>query len=41
MELKLKSAGLVTERDLVKRLSEVRSVSFLVNSMKFELELQN
>ena len=34
-------AGLVTERDLVKRLSEVRSVSFLVNSMKFELELQN
>jgi CBS domain-containing protein len=36
-----KIAGLVTERDLVKRLSEVRSVNFLVNSMKFELELQN
>ncbi|MHB1868591.1 MAG: CBS domain-containing protein [Nitrososphaerales archaeon] len=34
-------AGLVTERDLVKRLAEVRSVDFLVDSMKFELELQN
>ncbi|MGH2638503.1 MAG: CBS domain-containing protein, partial [Rhabdochlamydiaceae bacterium] len=36
-----KISGLITERDLVKRLSEVRSVSFLVDSMKFELELQN
>jgi CBS domain-containing protein len=36
-----KIMGLVTERDLVKRLAEVRSVSFLVNSLKFELELQN
>ncbi len=36
-----KIAGLVTERDLVKRLSEVRSVGFLLESMKFELELQN
>lgn len=34
-------AGIVTERDLVKRLSEVRSVGFLVNAMKFELELRN
>ena len=33
--------GIVTERDLVKRLSEVRSVGFLVNAMKFELELRN
>lgn len=33
--------GIVTERDLVRRLSEVRSVNFLVESMKFELELQN
>jgi CBS domain-containing protein len=32
-------AGLVTERDLVKRLSEVRSVELLVNSMKFESEI--
>ena len=32
--------GLVTERDLIKRLSTVRSVSFLVESMKFELEVQ-
>ncbi|MDA4112240.1 MAG: CBS domain-containing protein [Thaumarchaeota archaeon] len=32
--------GLVTERDLIKRLSVVRSVSFLVESMKFELEVQ-
>ncbi len=31
--------GLITERDLVKKLVEVRSVSFLVQSMKFELEL--
>jgi len=31
--------GLITERDLVKRLSQVRSVSFLVQSMKFELEV--
>ena len=33
--------GLVTERDLVKRLCEVRSVNYLVQSMKFELELQS
>lgn len=33
--------GLVTERDIVKRLCEVRSVNFLVESMKFELELQS
>jgi CBS domain-containing protein len=32
--------GLVTERDLIKRLSAVRSVGFLVESMKFELEVQ-
>ncbi|MDA4130165.1 MAG: CBS domain-containing protein [Thaumarchaeota archaeon] len=32
--------GLVTERDLIKRLSSVRSVNFLVESMKFELEVQ-
>jgi CBS domain-containing protein len=32
--------GLVTERDLIKRLSTVRSVGFLVESMKFELEVQ-
>lgn len=38
---KTKILGLVTERDLVKRLAEVRSVNFLVNSLKFELELQN
>lgn len=31
--------GLITERDLVKRLTEIRSVSFLVQSMKFELEV--
>ncbi|HZW55774.1 MAG TPA: CBS domain-containing protein [Nitrososphaerales archaeon] len=31
--------GLVTERDLIRRLADVRSVNFLVNSMKFELEL--
>jgi CBS domain-containing protein len=31
--------GLITERDLVKRLSEYRSVNFLVESMKFELEV--
>jgi CBS domain-containing protein len=37
----LRVGGLVTERDLVKRLSEVRSVNFLVDAMKFELELQN
>jgi CBS domain-containing protein len=36
-----KVIGLATERDLVKRLSEVRSVGFLVDAMKFELELQN
>jgi CBS domain-containing protein len=36
-----KVIGLVTERDLVKRLSEVKSVGFLVDAMKFELELQN
>lgn len=36
-----KMIGIVTERDLVKRLSEVRSVNFLVDAMKFELELQN
>ncbi len=34
-------SGLATERDLVRRLSEVRSVGFLVDAMKFELELQN
>ena len=33
--------GIVTERDLVKRLSEARSVGFLVDAMKFELELRN
>lgn len=38
---KEKIVGLVTERDLVKRIAEVRSVNFLVNSLKFELELQN
>lgn len=32
--------GIVTERDLIKRLSAVRSVRFLVESMKFELEVQ-
>ena len=32
--------GIVTERDLIKRLSAVRSVHFLVESMKFELEVQ-
>jgi len=31
--------GLITERDLVKRLTETRSVNFLVQSMKFELEV--
>ncbi len=31
--------GLITERDLVKKLTEIRSVNFLVQSMKFELEL--
>jgi len=31
--------GLITERDLVKRLTEIRSVNFLVQSMKFELEV--
>ena len=31
--------GLVTERDLVRRLAQVRSVGFLVDSMRFELEL--
>jgi CBS domain-containing protein len=31
--------GLVTERDLIKKLVEVRSVNFLVEAMKFELEL--
>lgn len=36
-----KIVGIVTERDLVKRLSEVRSVNFLVDAMKFELELQH
>jgi CBS domain-containing protein len=36
-----KLVGLVTERDLVRRISEVRSVDFLVDSMRFELELQN
>lgn len=36
-----KIIGIVTERDLVKRLSEVRSVNFLVDAMKFELELQH
>lgn len=36
-----KIIGIVTERDLVKRLSDVRSVNFLVDAMKFELELQN
>lgn len=36
-----KIIGIITERDLVKRLSEFRSVSFLIDAMKFELELQN
>jgi predicted transcriptional regulator len=31
--------GLITERDLVKRLTENRSVAFLVKSMQFELEV--
>jgi|SRR5579862_4163301 len=31
--------GLITERDLIKRLSQVRSVGFLVPSMNFELEI--
>jgi CBS domain-containing protein len=31
--------GLITERDLIKKLVEIRSVDFLVQSMKFELEL--
>ncbi|MCL4518192.1 MAG: CBS domain-containing protein [Thaumarchaeota archaeon] len=33
-------AGLVTERDIVRRLVERRSVSFLIQSMKFELEAE-
>lgn len=36
-----KIVGIVTERDLIKHLSEARSVNFLVDAMKFELELQN
>jgi len=31
--------GLITERDLVKKLTEFRSMNFLLQSMKFELEL--
>jgi CBS domain-containing protein len=31
--------GLITERDLVKRLAERKSIEFLVRAMKFELEL--
>ncbi len=34
-------AGLVTERDIVRKLVEQKSVSFLVQSMKFELEAEN
>ena len=34
-------AGLVTERDIVRRLVDQKSVSFLVQSMKFELEAEN
>ncbi len=33
-------AGLVTERDIVRRLVDRRSVSFLIQSMKFELEAE-
>jgi CBS domain-containing protein len=31
--------GLITERDLVKKLAEIRSVGFLVQAMRFELEI--
>ena len=34
-----KMAGLITERDLIKKFAEKRSVDSLVQSMKFELEL--
>jgi CBS domain-containing protein len=33
-------SGLVTERDLVKKLVDVRSVNFLVQAMRFELEAE-
>lgn len=34
-----KMTGLITERDLIKKFAERRSVDYLVQSMKFELEL--
>lgn len=33
--------GIVTERDLIRRLVDIRSVNFLVRSMKFELEAES
>jgi len=40
-ELSNRNAGIITERDLVRRFCDVRSINFMVRSMKFELELQS